>query len=127
MKKYLIFALSLALLLTLSGPILAAELSLPNPLCPRNNNGDPINAATCIDSFPRLIEQVTTYISTIVGILAVLMFVIAGIFFIISAGNPDKTQKAKDIAKWAAIGVGISLAGNGLVAIVRAVIGNTPN
>lgn len=127
MKTSLVLLLSLVVLLGAFSTVSAATISLPNPLCagqPGTPNGP--GGANCIDNFPALIAMITNYISSIVGILAVLMFVIAGIYFVISAGNPEKIEKARKIAIWAAIGVAISLAGYGLVAVVKAVIGATP-
>lgn len=125
MNKKIALLLSLCILMSLSGFALAETISLPNPLCPVMANPC-VPSATCVCGFGDLIARITSYISTIIGILAVLMFVIAGIYFVISAGNPEKVKKARDIAIWAAIGVAISLAGTGLVALVRAVIGNAP-
>lgn len=95
-------------------------ITLPNPLCPANNAGN----ANCIDSIPRLISQIATYISTIVGALAVLMFMWAGICFLLSGMSPSYLEKGKHALWYAIIGTGIALSGAGLVAVITAVIGN---
>ncbi len=97
---------------------LADTITLPNPLCP----GGP-GSAGCIDSIQLLIERVTSFVSNVIGVIAVLMFVIAGIMFVISAGNPEKIGTAKKMAIYAAWGVAIALAGNALVMVIKAVIG----
>ncbi|OGZ66433.1 MAG: hypothetical protein A3C50_02460 [Candidatus Staskawiczbacteria bacterium RIFCSPHIGHO2_02_FULL_43_16] len=126
MNKKILFLLVLVVFLGAGGAVSAATISLPNPLCP-NMQTPCAPGPACICGFADLIERIVFYLSTIIGILAVLMFVIAGIYFVISAGNPEKIKRARDIAIWAAIGVAISLAGTGLVAVVKSVIGATPS
>ncbi len=121
MNKKVIFIVSCVALISLSGAVLADSVALPNPLCPggTGSNG-------CVDSFPTLIAAITSFVTTIIGALAALMFVWAGILFVTSAGNEGRLEKAKKALLWAVIGVGISLAGAGLVAVIRNVIGATP-
>ncbi len=118
MKKSLIFLLVCIGLLSVSGLALADTITLPNPLC----LGGP-GSAGCVDSIQLLIKKITDFVSDIIGILAVLMFVIAGIMFVISSGNPEKIGTAKKMAIYAAWGVAIALAGKALVQIITAVIG----
>ncbi|MEK7124756.1 MAG: TrbC/VirB2 family protein [Patescibacteria group bacterium] len=107
MKKLPLLLFSLCIL-SLASPVFAG-LSLPNPL-----------GGT--DTFEKLIENITNYIFNIVGILATLMFVIAGIFYLTSAGNPGRIETAKKAAIYAAVGAAIALAGQGLVALIRKII-----
>lgn len=53
----------------------------------------------------RLIEVVLS----VVGILAVVMIVIGGIFYVISAGDAVKIQRAKNTILYAVVGLAISL------------------
>lgn len=121
MNKKLLFFLLIIVFLGFSGAVFAETISLPNPLCPAGAVGN-----NCIDSFPRIVNQITTFISTIIGSLAVLMFMYAGILFATSAGNEAKLGQAKQVLIWAIIGVVVSLAGAGLIAVVTTVIGTTP-
>lgn len=95
----------------------AAAISLPNPLCP---NG--AGSSGCVDSLPTLIQNITNYIFGVIGALAVLMFVWAGILFVSSGGNPGQITKARHALIYAVIGAAIALAGTGLVAVIREVI-----
>lgn len=122
MKKNFLFLLfSLLVFSSLAGPVLAETVALPNPLC----RADRPPGATCIATLPELIAHIARYITTVIGAIAALMFVISGIMFVISAGNPEKTKRARDIAMYAAIGAIIAFAGRGLVELVKAVIGAT--
>lgn len=99
-----------------------AGVSLPNPLCP-NWDGTGSCPANCVCTLSGLINNIATYITNIIGILATLMFLIAGILFVISAGNPGRVETAKKAAIYAAIGAAIALAGKGLIEVIKAVIG----
>ena len=94
MNKKLLLSLSLVLLLGFSGVALADTVSLPNPLCPVGADGiTPLNPATCIRTFPQLITALATFLTTyVVGSLAVIMFVWAGILFLTSHGEPGKIE-----------------------------------
>ena len=123
MRKNLIL-LSLFGLLVIALPVSA--ISLPNPLCPTNPDGTPVNPNNCVRDLPGLITKIINFILTVIGVLATLMFVWAGILFVTSAGNPEKINQAKKAAIYAAIGVAIALAGNGLILVIREVIGAPP-
>jgi len=51
------------------------------------------------------------------------MLIIAGIYFLISAGEPQKLQKAKDFAVWAIIGIVVALTASAIVALIKAILG----
>ena len=88
----------------------ADVITFPNPL-------------TGITTVTGLITNITTYIMTFIGALAVLMFVYAGILFIISAWDQSYYQKGRDAIWYAVIGLGIVLAAEGLIGVIKAVLG----
>jgi len=96
----------------------ADTVTLPNPLCP-GGSGSP----GCINTFPDLVLTITDYITTLIAGLAVIMFLWAGILFVTSAGEPGKISTARRAAIWATIGIAVSLAGRGLVAVIQTIIG----
>lgn len=104
-----------------ANPAFAGNVTLKNPLCATGAGG------TCVDTFELLITKITTFITQVIGALAVLMLVVAGIFFVLAGANPENVTKAKHIALYAIIGLAISLAGTGLVRVITAVIGPTPS
>ncbi|OGZ63272.1 MAG: hypothetical protein A3C58_00240 [Candidatus Staskawiczbacteria bacterium RIFCSPHIGHO2_02_FULL_34_10] len=111
-KKFILLVALIASgsLLGLTSFALAGTISLINPL-------------GSVNSFTALIVIITTFINGIIASLAVLMFVIAGIFFVTSAGNPEKIGRAKKIAIYAVIGSAIALAGGGLITVIKTIIG----
>lgn len=58
----------------------------------------------------------------IIGVLAVVAFVIAGILYLTSAGDEDQAEKAKEVIKYAIIGLVVALLG---LIIVNAITGLT--
>lgn len=90
----------------------SAAITLTNPL-----------AAGGVNSIQDLIAKITAYVLTVIGALATLMLVWAGILFVASAGSPETLGKAKQALKWAIIGLVIALAGTGLITVIQEVIG----
>lgn len=106
MKKNIISLISFILLFV---PLSAlAQIALPNPL----------NTS----SFQELIEKITYYISSVVGGLAVIVFIWAGILFLTSGGSETQLSKAKKALFYAAIGLAIALAASGLIVTIKYVI-----
>lgn len=95
--------------ISLAFPFMALALELKNPL-------------SGVSDFSTLLSNITTYVEGMIGFVAVLMFVIAGIQFVISGGDSSKINKAKQTAIYAAIGTAVALAGGGLVALVKAIL-----
>ena len=95
-------------------------INLLNPLCGGSST-------ICANDFPTLITKITGYIFDIMKALAVLMLVWAGILFVTAAGKADQIEKAKKALFWALIGAAIALAGDGLIAFVKVIIGEPPS
>lgn len=55
------------------------------------------------------LQQILEVVFIITGSIATLIIVIAGITYILSGGDPQKTNKAKDTILYAVIGVVISV------------------
>lgn len=54
-----------------------------------------------------------------VGAISVLMIIIGGLMYTLSAGDPSQTKKAKDTILFAVIGLVIALAAGAIVTFVR--------
>jgi hypothetical protein len=68
---------------------------------------DPINIG---DDPAKLYARVIGAFLGFVGVASLVTFVYAGFSFLISAGNPEKIKKAKDIMLYAVIGIIVSMA-----------------
>lgn len=67
-------------------------------------------------------EVIGRLISAILGVtgsIALLMFVYGGFLWLVSAGEPDKVKKGKEVMKWAALGLVVIV---GAYTIVRAIV-----
>lgn len=120
MNKKLLFLLAFSGLLALSGVAHGDTINIPNPLCLPGGT-------SCINSFGELIAAVSRYILGFISVLAVIVFIWAGILFVVSRGDPGKIKEAQHMVLYAVIGIGIAVAGEGLIRVVQAVIGPTPS
>jgi hypothetical protein len=55
--------------------------------------------------------------------LVPLMAILAGFYFITSAGEPEKLKRAKDILIYTAIGLFVALLAKAIVAIIKKLVG----
>ena len=51
--------------------------------------------------------------------MAPLMFIVAGFYFMASAGDPTKIKQAKDIAIYTAIGLAIVMLAKGIIEVIQ--------
>jgi hypothetical protein len=63
---------------------------------------NPLNSG----SIPSLISNVINWLLSIMGAIALAIFVYGGFMWLTSAGNDKKVAAGKDALKWAAIGLG---------------------
>ena len=75
------------------------------------------------DSFCGLLTQIAMGVGEIVGSLGTLMVIIAGIYFLISAGSPERMNTAKKALLYAIIGIVIGLAAVAIVTTIKTIIG----
>lgn len=64
------------------------------------------------------IQTIMTIVFQVAAAISVLIIVIAGLSYVISQGDPQRTNKAKDAILYAIIGLVISLLGYTIVAVV---------
>lgn len=60
---------------------------------------------------------------TLLGLFAVLALVIAGLQYVTSAGNPQKTKQAREAIVYALVGIAFAVGAYGIVMIITANIG----
>ena len=56
----------------------------------------------------------------VIGAASVIMVIVSGILYVVSAGDPGKTKSAKDAILYAVIGVGVALLGTAIISFVSA-------
>lgn len=69
-------------------------------------------------SVQQLITEGITTFTWVIGIAALIVMIIAGILYVVSVGEPQKTKTAKDAILYAAVGLVVALiAGAGITAL----------
>lgn len=78
--------------------------------------------------FTSLIKIIAQWIFNLAIPIAVAMIVYSGILFLTAAGEPAKVTKARDVLKYAVIGLAIILIGSGFVTLIQSILelGGTP-
>jgi hypothetical protein len=109
LKKIAIVSLLILIVAPLA--ISAATITIPNPLK--------------VNSFQQLIEVIISAIFNIALLIAPLMFIISGFYWLTSAGNPARLKIAQDIIKWTVIGLIIIIASKGIITLFKSTFGIT--
>ena len=79
-----------------------------------------INNPLKYKSFGELANAIINFIFTVSIPLAVIMLVVAGIFFITARGEPAKITVGKQMIIWTLVGLVIVVSAKGLVEFIRA-------
>ena len=112
MKKIIrqIFLTGAFLLGTIS-TVLAAE-------CPSGQICNPLQYG----NFEDLVNAVIRFLITIGTPIAAIMFVIAGIVFVTSAGDPGRVKTARSIMIYTAVGLAVILVASGLIKVLQSLL-----
>ena len=110
MKK----VISLLILGAVLMPLLAgaATVTIENPL---KKGG--------VDDFDELIKRIIIFTRQVATAVAPIMIIVAGFFFITSAGDPEKINTAKRLLLWTLIGFGVILLAEGMINFFQEAIG----
>ena len=108
MKKVFLYSVIFVSLLTIAGGATAAVAKIENPLSAKN--------------FCELLTKISIAVAGLVGAISVIMIIVAGIMYLLSAGNPDRINKAKTAFFYAIMGIVIALSAGAIVTIIKDVI-----
>lgn len=111
MNKKLIIATSLTMLLALP----MAAMAIADPAVPNGNANI---------SVIELINAILAFLWPIFIGFAVIMFVIAGFYFITAQGEPDGVKKARDFVIWGVVGVAVGVLAFSLPYVVQNLLSN---
>jgi prolipoprotein diacylglyceryltransferase len=70
-------------------------------------------------SIDPIIQRVQTLAWQIFGLIAVIAFIIAGILFLTSGGDPEKVQTARHAFMWGVAGVIVGILAFSIMAIIQ--------
>lgn len=111
MKTFYGTILTIVLSLCLFSVAWAAE-------CPDNQICNPLQYG----SFDELVNAVIRFLIIIGSPIAAIMFVIAGIVFVTSAGDPGRVRTARSIMIYTAVGFAIILVASGLIKVLQTLL-----
>lgn len=78
-----------------------------------------------VNDVPTLIGKVINGVLSVVGSLALVMFIYGGFTWMLAAGNTEKVKKGRDILIWAALGLVIIFTSYAMVTYVITTISKT--
>lgn len=90
------------ILVSLIIPLTTKAVELKNPLI--------------VDSFQELVEVLINVVFTLALAIAPIMYIIAGFFYLTSAGDPKKIETAKKIIIYTTVGLIIVVSAKGIMA-----------
>lgn len=76
-------------------------------------------------TFYQILTNVMNWLIAMLGIGAIISFVIAGILYLTAAGDEAKTEKAKNIMTYAIIAIVVALVGFIVLRLIANFVGNT--
>jgi hypothetical protein len=132
---YCFIVLLLMVVLFSSLFIFSVNISLADEILPQptDSNGCPSGySGNCgdytLNDFIQIAVNVANWILSIVGSLALLMFIYGGVMFLISGGNQERVAKAKQIILGAVLGLVIVFASYMIIVFVAMALGiETPS
>ena len=63
----------------------------------------------CVEGDKSALQNILSTVFLVIGAIAVIVIVYGGLRYVLSAGTPDETKKAKDIIVYAIVGLVVSL------------------
>ncbi|OGZ85051.1 MAG: hypothetical protein A2599_00295 [Candidatus Staskawiczbacteria bacterium RIFOXYD1_FULL_39_28] len=74
------------------------------------------------ESWEDLIKSITNVVAGVIGGLATIMIIVAGIFYLTSAGSPQRIEKGKTALFYAIGGIVIALSAEAIVSMILEIV-----
>lgn len=84
-------------------------------------NGAIVNDAS-VQTLSQIARKVLDFFLSIIGILSVIMLVVGGSTYLTSAGDEGRAETAKNIVKWAIVGIAVAFASLAIVTQVATLL-----
>lgn len=117
-NKLALISFSVLLLLVVAIPVVTLASAVQ--LGAGGGNG---NVPTSVGNLGEIVTKIESMIWIVFGLLAVIMFVVAGILFLTAGGAPEKVQTARAAFIWGIVGVAVGIVAYSIVAVVSGVLG----
>lgn len=97
----------------------ACDTDRSSTLCEENkSSGGQTSSSNKLYGKDSLLAKATSLISVLIGIAAVIMIIVGGFKYVLSNGNSEAINSAKNTIIYAVIGLVIALVAQGLIALV---------
>lgn len=70
-----------------------------------------------------LVEAIIDFLIKLSIPVAAIMFVIAGVMFVTSAGDPEKVRTARKVMIYTAVGLAVIILASGLIKVLQSILG----
>jgi FtsH-binding integral membrane protein len=74
------------------------------------------------DTFEDFVGKIAKWLFNVALVVAPIMFVIGGFYYITAQGDPAKIKKAGDLITWTAIGLILIMLTNGIIQLLKDMI-----
>ena len=115
--KVILSSLAIAGLLIL--PAIGLVLAQADPADPAAVGGVTIVNPITSDTFEEFMEKIAKWLFNIALVVAPIMFVIGGFYYITAQGDPAKIKKAGDLITWTAIGLIVIMLTTGIIKLLK--------
>jgi hypothetical protein len=106
-------------------PTLAALALIPLPAQAQQIiNESQIPDAVQGPSVAQLVTNVVGILFFVVGAASVIVLIVAGIMFVVSAGNENQTKQARNAILYAVVGIIVSVAAFAITSFINTSLGN---
>lgn len=87
------------------------------------NSVNIINPLNGVNNFSDLLQNIVTQVGLVIATLGTIMIIVAGIFYLTSAGNPERMSMAKKTIAYAIIGIIIGIIASIIPNMIKQIIG----
>ena len=81
-----------------------------------------VNPLSGVNNLYELLTKIVNAVAGLVATISVIMITVAGMMYLLSAGNPERINKAKTAFFYAIMGMVIAISAGAIVAIIGSVI-----
>lgn len=74
-------------------------------------NTDPVALGLPANSIYGVLSTLLYWLIAILGIIALIAFVVSGLMYLMAAGDDDMIDRAKNAMKWSIVGIAVALSG----------------
>ena len=80
------------------------------------------NPLVGVNNICQLLTNIINAVAGLFGAISVIMIIVAGLMYLLSAGSPERINKAKTALVYAIVGLAIAISAGAIVATIKSVI-----